>query len=277
MRPQSTKKLPFIIASLVTGVVIVIALIWVYWPRLTNPSGGQLLPAPASARVRQNPKDRLWYVRIPPGTFAMGCSVGDTECGDDEKPAHRVTISKGFWIGQTDVTVAVFQEYSRLTGAQMQGGQKVGDFPVVNVTWQDASGYCTWAGGRLPTEAEWEYAARGGSTEARYGSLDEVAWYNGNSGNTWHEVGKKHANGFGLYDMLGNVWQWVNDWYDQNYYQSSPSRDPQGPGSGQTRVLRGGSWFNFPRYVRVSNRLSYVPNNRVLNFGFRCGGEVVSP
>ncbi len=123
--------------------------------------------------------------------------------------------------------------------------------PIVDVTWDDAQAYCSWAGGRLPTEAEWEYAARAGSTAARYGDLDEIAWYADNSGrqrldsdriwkedqanyakrlnengNGMHEVGQKRANGFGLYDMLGNVWEWVNDWYDENYYKNSPSPRP---------------------------------------------------
>jgi len=129
-------------------------------------------------------------------------------------------------------------------------------------------------GGRLPTEAEWEYAARAGSAESRYGNLDDIAWYNGNSGGKTHDVGQKRANGFGLYDMLGTVWQWVNDWYDQNYYQSSPSQDPSGPSSGQFRVLRGGSRFNLPRYVRVSNRNWLDPTLRNGIVGFRCGGEV---
>ena len=174
--------------------------------------------------------------------------------------------------------------------------------PIVNVSREDAHGYCEWAGGRLPTEAEWEYAARGGSTEARYGDLDEIAWYADNSGrqrldsnriiiedqanygkrlgkngNSTHEVGQKRANGFGLYDILGNVWEWVNDWYDEKYYQSSPSQDPAGPTSGTLRVLRGGSWSGIRWYLRVSARDRGGPGGRDYNVGFRCGGEVFNP
>ncbi len=174
--------------------------------------------------------------------------------------------------------------------------------PIVDVTWDDAQAYCSWAGGRLPTEAEWEYAARAGSTAARYGDLDEIAWYADNSGrqrldsdriwkedrdnyvkrlnengNGMHEVGQKRANGFGLYDMLGNVWEWVNDWYDQNYYQNSPPQDPSGPTSGQARVLRGGSWVVIPWFVRVSVRGRFNPASWLDDNGVRCAREVDVP
>ncbi len=174
--------------------------------------------------------------------------------------------------------------------------------PMVDVTWNDAQAYCGWAGGRLPTEAEWEYSARAGNTASRYGDLDRFAWYGDNSGrkhlhsqrifdddqahyekrlnengNGMHEVCQKRANGFGLYDILGNVWEWVNDWYDETYYQNSPSQDPPGPTSGQLRVLRGGSWSSIHRIVRVSSRLRVKPGGRDDNLGFRCGGEVFGP
>ncbi len=234
-------------------------------------------------KVRENPKDGLKYVWIPAGTFQMGCSPGDSECGGDEKPVHQVTITKGFWIGQTDVTVGAYKRFAAATGRQMpdapsfNNGWANENMPIVNVTWDDAQAYCGWMGGRLPTEAEWEYAARGGSTEARYGPIDEIAWYDQNSGNQTHDVAQKRANGFGLYDMLGNVWQWVNDWYDPNYYQNSPSQDPSGPSSGQLRVLRGGSWYNDPSYVRVSSRLGSNPTGWFNYNGFRCAGEMVNP
>jgi formylglycine-generating enzyme required for sulfatase activity len=151
------------------------------------------------------------------------------------------------------------------------------NMPIVNVTWDDAQAYCGWMGGRLPTEAEWEYAARGGSTEARYRPIDEVAWYENNSGKQTHDVAQKRANGFGLYDVLGNVWEWVNDWYDKHNYRSGPLQDPQGPTSGMMRVLRGGSWGDSPWVVRVSGRDRSAPTGRDGGRGFRCAGEVGSP
>jgi formylglycine-generating enzyme required for sulfatase activity len=232
--------------------------------------------------VRENAKDGLKCAWIPPGTFMMGCSPGDNQCRDWEKPAHQVTITRGFWIGQTPVTAGAYKRFAA-AGRQMPNAPEFNNgwtnenMPIVNVGWDDAQAYCGWAGGRLPTEAEWEYAARGGSTEARYGPIDEVAWYDQNSGNRTHDVGQKRANGFGLYDVLGNVWEWVNDWYDENYYQSSPAQDPQGPGSGQYRVLLGGSSLGNSSFVRVSYRVMVNPALRHDDIGFRCAGEACNP
>jgi formylglycine-generating enzyme required for sulfatase activity len=235
---------------------------------------------PVVGTVRENPKDGLKYVWIPPGTFIMGCSPSDTECERDEKPPHLVTITKGYWLGQTEVTVGAYKRFAAATGTAMpphpdfNPGWSNKQMLMVNVSWDDAQAYCTWTGGRLPTEAEWEYAARAESTEARYGSLADVAWYNETSRWHAHPVGEKRANGFGLYDMLGNVWEWVNDWYDANYYKNSASQDPAGPVMGVYGVLRGGSWSSDPKYVRVSNRNRSNPGSSHVNVGFRCGGEV---
>jgi formylglycine-generating enzyme required for sulfatase activity len=157
----------------------------------------------AAGTKKVNPKDGLTYVWIPPGKFHMGCSPGDAACGDDEKPAHEVTISKGFWLGQTSVT----QRAYRLVAGQDPSAHKGDNLPVEHVDWNEAKAYCAAIGGRLPTEAEWEYAARAGSTGARYDNLDEIAWHTQNSGGQSHEVGQKLPNAFGLYDMLGNAWQ----------------------------------------------------------------------
>ena len=190
--------------------------------------------------VRENGKDGLKYVWIPPGTFMMGCSPGDTECADDEIPPHQVTITKGFWMGQTEVTVGAYKRFTGATGRQMppapnfNRGWANENMPIVNVTWFDAQDYCGWAGGRLPTEAEWEYAARGEVPGHAMGRLAKSPGMIGNSGRHTHPVGQKRANGFGLYDMLGNVVKWVNDWYLEDYYQNSPSQDPAGPASALT-------------------------------------------
>jgi formylglycine-generating enzyme required for sulfatase activity len=264
--------------------------------------------------VRANPNAGLNYVWIPSGTFTMGCSPGDNECYDFEKPPHQVTISRGYWLTQTEVTVAAYKRFAAAAGRQMPpepdlNGRPLspgwGDdaMPMVEVTWGDAQAYCRWAGGRLPTEAEWEYAARAESTAARYDSLDAIAWYADNSGrehldsltiwrkedqadflkrltengNTLHEVGQKRANALGLSDMLGNVWEWVYDWWDPNYYPASPSQDPTGPTNGTERVMRGGSWMGVARDIRVSLRNRRNPGNRDIDLGFRCGGEMDIP
>jgi formylglycine-generating enzyme required for sulfatase activity len=216
-----------------------------------------------------NPKDWLTYVWIPPGRFTMGCSGGDAECYGDEQPAHEVTITKGFWLGQTPVTQVAYQ---RVTGSNPSAFR--GDnLPVEQVTWDEARSYCQAIDGRLPTEAEWEYAARAGTTGSLYGSLDDIAWYSENSGGGTHEAGRKQPNDFGLYDMLGNVKQWTADRYGEAYYQASPRRDPTGPPSGQGRVLRGGAWDLDPRYIHVWYRGGFKPGVRFYNLGLRCGAE----
>jgi formylglycine-generating enzyme required for sulfatase activity len=199
-----------------------------------------------------NPKDGLTYVWIPPGTFMMGCSPGDSECDADEKPARPITIPRGFWIGQTLVTQ---EAYGRVMGqkpSSFRGDRR----PLEQVDWNDTQAYCRAVGMRLPTEEEWEYAARAGNTSSRYGSLDAVAWYNGNSGYQTHDVGQKQPNTWGLYDMLGNVYEWTASNYNAN-----------------TKVLRGGAWYNSPRYVRVSSRVEYDPGYRPNFAGARCVGE----
>ncbi len=236
-------------------------------------------PAPAAApapeavvahragETRVNPKDGLTYVWIPPGRFLMGCSPGDADCAPQEQPAHEVNITKGFWLGRTPVTQ---QAYQRVTGKN-PSFFKVAEHPVEMVNWNEAKAYCAAVGGRLPTEAEWEYAARAGSMGPRYGAPDEIAWHYDNSGFKTHEVGQKKPNAFGLYDMLGNVFQWVADWY--GVYPSSESSDPSGPSSGQLRMVRGGSWDNLSKVARSSYRGTSAPGDRSYSFGIRCVGE----
>ena len=234
---------------------------------------------PASVAVKENPKDGLNYVWIPAGTFMMGCSPGDQECKEDEKPAHRVTIRAGFWMGQIAVPAKAYRKYAVENGLKADFSDRELNLPIgtSQSSWYTSSGYCGWAGGRLPTEAEWEYAARGGSTESRYGNLEEIAWYVRNSNRMAHAGALKKPNAFGLYDMLGNVWEWVNDWYDPDYYRHSPEVDPQGPSSGQERVLRGGAWSYDAAVVRVSNRGIYEPIPRDFVQGFRCIWKIPPP
>ena len=227
--------------------------------------------------VRVNPQDGLKYVWIAPGNFMMGCSPGDNGCAAPEKPAHRVNFSKPFWIGQTEVTVAAYKRFVAAANAKMppvspkiDRGWKNGNLPIVDVTWAEADQYCNWIGGKLPTEAEWEYAARGGSLLPRYGDLSTIAWSKENAGNQTHEVAAKTPNAFGLFDTLGNVWEWISDWYDPNYYQTSPNQNPAGPATGSEKVLRGGSWIVDSTLLRVSDRYSIQPGARSDFFGFRC-------
>jgi len=243
------------------------------FPVLRKPMSAGVAQAPASLQAgtkKVNPKDGLTYIWTPPGSFMMGCSPGDEQCTDREKPAHRVEISKGFWMGETLVTQAAYERVMGSNPSGFTGPQR----PVEQVSWEDAFAYARAVGMRLPTEAEWEYAARAGSTTARYGELDEVAWYEKNSQMQTHDVKLKRPNAWGLYDTLGNVWEWTADWFDEKAYASGDTRDPQGPPNGKYRLVRGGSWGSLSRNARASGRSGYVPTDRDDSMGFRCVGEL---
>ena len=207
-------------------------------------------------------KDGMVYVAG--GTFQMG-----SNSESDEKPVHTVTIS-GFFMDKTEVTQA---EYRKVMGKNPSNFSGCDDCPVEQVSWYGAVAYAKKVGKRLPTEAEWEYAARGGNKSKGYrysgsNNLDAVAWSRVNSGhNKTHPVAEKQPNELGLYDMSGNVWEWCSDWYGS--YSSSPQNNPQGPSSGSYRVLRGGCWYNYDYVCRVANRGGSNPDNRYYYYGFR--------
>jgi formylglycine-generating enzyme required for sulfatase activity len=238
------------------------------------PAPAPSVPSSAGARpgdVKVNPKDGLKYVWIPPGRFMMGCSPGDNQCDNREKPAHQVTITKGFWMGQTAVTQEAYQKVTGTNPSYFKGAK----FPVETVSWNEAQSYCQAVGMGLPTEAEWEYAARAGTTAARYGNLNDIAWNSDGSDQRTHEVGLKQANAFGLYDMLGNVAEWVADWFGE--YPGGSQRDPGGPARGLRRVNRGGFLYLGPYVARASSRGQLEPDSRSGILGFRCAGASETP
>ena len=268
---------------------------------------GDVAGADAPA-VKLNPKDQLEYVFVPPGTFSMGCTPHDSDCDPIEEPRHQVTITKGFWMGRHEVPIRAYKNFAKATKRKMppkpvitpfgelsgKGRIKLGSRnisnafesgpgkkearPVVAATFEEAEAYCKFAGGRLPTEAEWEYAARGGKQDTRYPWGDEVSHEDANYGNAagrdrWRytaPVKSFDPNGFGLFDMAGNVWEWCSDWVDGNYYLNTPDKDPQGPETGPGKAIRGGSWGFGPRYLRVSTRAMADPASRGDGVGFRC-------
>ena len=224
--------------------------------------------------VGTNPNDGQTYVWIPQGEFEVGCSTQDEECSGAEIGYRPLTvrITHGFWLGQTEVTQAAYEKTLHRKLFPFKGRQ----YPVEGVNWYEAREYCEAAGGRLPTEAEWEYASRAGSSGPRYGQMDEIAWYSGNSDHQIQPVRQKRPNSWGLYDMLGNVKEWVVDWYEENYYQtlSVLATDPQGPPTGLHRVLRGGYWDSSPGDVRACSRDFSIPSNRSVGYGFRCAHDL---
>ncbi len=226
-------------------------------------------PTLRAGATKVNSKDELTYCWIPTGTFKKGCSPGDDECEPDEKPAHKVTISKGFWMGQTEVTQEAWQKVMGTVSPSLFRGNKP---PVENIAWTQAKSFCQAGVMRLPTEAEWEYAARAGTTGSRYGNLKGIAWDGSNSGNMTHDVGGKQANNWGLQDMLGNVWEWVADWY-AGKYPKGDAIDPRGPANGTLKSLRGGSWADSTLGTRVSSHMGLGPADHTITVGFRCAGN----
>jgi formylglycine-generating enzyme required for sulfatase activity len=249
-------------------------------------------PATIHARptktVRSSPIPEPEMVRIEPGTFLMGSAEGAGD--DDERPQHEVRIARAYGMGRYPVT---FEEYGAFAKA-IKGdlpddrGWGRGRRPAINVSWQDAVAYAQWLSERtgkryrLPSEAEWEYAARAG-TGSRWsfgddkGALDRCAWYWTNSGDQTHPVGGKEPNPWGLYDVHGNVWEWVQDCWHGNY-QGAPNDgtawlEASGGDCGQ-RVLRGGSWFGKPVDLRSANRYGYDADYRYNLFGFRLAQDL---
>jgi formylglycine-generating enzyme required for sulfatase activity len=218
-----------------------------------------------------NPKDGLVYVWIPPGTFNMGALPADAEASPMERPRHEVTLSRGFWISQTPVTVAAYRKFTTAVQLPELTSPWKDTCPVTDVCWEDAVAYCQWVGGRLPTEAEWEYAARAGYTGPRYGEAGKIAWFRVSPPGP-RAVSSKEPNAWGLFDVLGNVWEWCFDWFQE--YISDAVVDPMGTDMGEYKMIRGGSWDDHVRMARLSSRSWRAPEHRSSSCGFRAVLEV---
>ncbi len=228
---------------------------------------------------------------IPPGSFTMGCTPSlQYACSSDEDPTHDVTLTDAFYLSRYEVTQAQWTARMGSNPSYHQGASypDAASRPVEQVSWNTIASFNTATGMRLPTEAEWEYAYRaqletsvtrwafhnGTNDDALLGN---IAWYSSNSGSQTHAVGGKTANALGLYDMSGNVWEWVNDRYSSTYYSSSPSTNPPGPSSGSTRVLRGGAWGYYSNFCRASERYNNTPVYADSSIGFRSARNPVTP
>ncbi len=263
--------------------------------RLVKKLMGEAMPEPAIASETKQPpstpfskgdfKDPgIEMVYVKGGCYQMGDTFGDGN--SDEKPVHEV-CPDDFYIGKYEVTQG---QWKAIMGNNPSYFKDCGDnCPVEQVSWNDAQEFirklnqrtknnpqAPFGKGefRLPTEAEWEYAARSGGKSEKYSGgndIDSVAWYNSNSGSKTHPVGQKKPNGLGLYDMSGNVWEWVNDWYGS--YSSGSQNNPKGLSSGPGRVARGGSWLYSARFVRASSRNFFTPDFRGYFLGFRLAGS----
>lgn len=236
--------------------------------------------SPAAEKTKKL-KDGSELVFIPGGDFQMG-----TDLVNYAAPRHEVQVDS-FYLGRYVVTNAQYKKFCDQTKKEYPENPNWDfdsnyflnkpDYPVINVSWNDAAAYAKWAGGRLPTEAEWEYAAAGGTTTRYYWGDDYSSDYLNNSSvkgkDKWEytsPVGSFPPNPFGLYDMLGNVWEWVADWHDKDYYKNSPRKNPKGPKTGHKRVSRGGAWDRTaPQGYPYAERYDLNPSQRAYNLGFR--------
>jgi formylglycine-generating enzyme required for sulfatase activity len=203
------------------------------------------------------------FVRLEAGTFIMGNSSGMQRPWYEDVPPKPVNFTRSFWIETSEVTQAAYKKVMDKNPSYYKGDA----LPVDSVTWKEAAEYCSKIGGRLPTEGEWEYAARAGIASDRYGDLDEIAWYGDNSGHNPHPVKGKHPNGSGLYDMLGNVTEWTATKYDV------PPLNGTGPErllNAKARALRGGAWDYPSASVTLWNRAWADESDRLSTVGFRC-------
>ena len=271
VNPKPNKKsLPWIIGGVVAVAVVGLVLFFL------GKGDVQASVQTSSSGDLELVVDGISYVMKPVegGTFQMGSN--DSEADSDEKPVHSITVSS-FYMGETEVTQALWKAVMGGNPSRFKGD----DLPVEQVSWNNCQEFIEKLNGltgkdfRLPTEAEWEYAARGGKKSNGYkyagsNTVDNVAWYDGNSGSKTHPVKTKQPNELGLYDMSGNVFEWCQDRYGS--YSSGSQTDPKGPSSGSLRVLRGGSWFDCARLCRVSRRFHDAPVN-----GFILGFRLVLP
>jgi formylglycine-generating enzyme required for sulfatase activity len=235
-------------------------------------------------RIRDNASN-IEMLLVPGGAFMMGCSASTQYgCSSYESPTHQVTLS-AFYIGRYEVTQAQWTAKMGSNPSYFVGYSDSPSRPVEGVAWVNIAlwspSFMYLTGLRLPTEAEWEYAYRAGTTTAFHSYaaqpngfnadtlLGNIAWINSNSGNQTHAVGGKLANGLGLHDMSGNVWEWCQDWYSDTSYTSSPATNPTGPTTGTYRVLRGGGWDGNSYYCRASERRGGYPNYVTEVYGFR--------
>jgi formylglycine-generating enzyme required for sulfatase activity len=255
-----------------------VALVVMFLAALGFGSGSLAGGQESSSSPPANPADGLSaieFVTIPAGEFLMGCGPRDEPCDSRETPQHRVRITREFQIGKYEVTRA---QWITLMG-KSRNISKSDNRPAHPVSWNDIQEFLQTLNARhdgflyrLPTEAEWEYAAVAGNPDKSANVVDS-AWYSGNNWFGMHQVGLKQPNGWGLYDMLGNAWEWVQDWYAE-YAPAAPAGslaiDPQGPATGTTKVLRGGSYSDSSTYLRTFRRFNFNPAAKTDSFGFRC-------